>query len=172
MKTTSRKMALKPYLETVRKHCLGLSKEELVETLLELAQEEPVRGRVDFLDRIRAFAPKSTDRNSRTGKDFAESLLERIAALREEIEERIESIENGDYWEDGDHWDEGHDEEGPDYVTSEQIEELENLFLETGGIFLDGKLETACRLYRALFDFLDEKEEVFGYLSSRVDGHP
>ena len=165
MKTESRKLALKPYLETVREYCRGLSKEELIETLIELAQDEPVAKRADFLDRIRAFAPKSTVGRERTGKDFSESLLQQIEALGEDIEERIESIENGDYLDDRDHWGESYDEDAPEYVSPEQIEELENLFLETGGIFLDGRLEIACRLYRALFDLLDEKTEILGYLS-------
>ncbi|MHC1729086.1 MAG: hypothetical protein AB9866_24335 [Syntrophobacteraceae bacterium] len=166
MKNSTRKMSLKPYLEAVREHCSRLSKEELVETMLELAQEAPVRERADFLDKIRAFAPKSTAERKKTGKDFEEALIERIAVLGEEIEERIESIESGSYYEDPLHWDEGgYDEDEPEYVTSEQIEELEDLFLETGGIFLDGRLETACLLYRALFYLLDKNGETAGYLS-------
>lgn len=166
MENSRRKIPLKQYLEAVREHCRGLSKEELVETLLNLAQEAPVRGRGDFLDKIRVLAPNSLAGNGKTVKDLEEALLERIAVLDEEIKERIESIENGDYWEDRDHWeDRGYDEDEPDYVTSEQIEELEDLFLETGGIFLNGQLETAGRLYRALFDLLDANDEVAGYLS-------
>ncbi len=112
----------------------------MVETLLELAQEAPVRGRADFLDRIRAFGPKASATKRKSGKDFAEALLEQIAVLREKIEERIGAIENGNCYENPVHWDEGgYDEEEPDYVTPEQTEELENLFLETGGIFLDGR---------------------------------
>ena len=164
MENSPRKMPLKQYLEAVREHCQRLSKEELVETLLNLAQEAPVRGRVDFLDKIRVLAPDPGEKKK--GKDPEEALLERIAVLGEEIRERIESIESGDYWDDADHWEErSYDEEEPDYVTSEQTEELEDLFLETGGIFLDGRLETASRLYRALFDFMDENSEVAGYLS-------
>lgn len=159
-------MPLKPYLEAVKEHCEKLSRDELIETLLELAQEAPVRERADFLDRIRAFGPRSVTRKRQTGKDFAEKLLEQIAGLVEEIEERIESIENGDYWDDPDRLEEGgYDDEEPDFVTSEQAEELENLFLETGGIFLDGRMETACRLYGALFALMDKSGEVSGYLS-------
>lgn len=166
MEDSTRKMPLKQYLEAAREHCQGLSKEELVETLLELAKEAPVRGRTDFLDRIRAFGPKAMAVKKEPGKDFENALLERIVGLGEEVKERIESIENGAYWESPDHWeDRDYDEDEPDYVTSEQIEELEDLFLETGGIFLNGQLETASRLYRALFDLVDENDEIAGYTS-------
>ncbi|HYA42637.1 MAG TPA: hypothetical protein VEF34_15135 [Syntrophobacteraceae bacterium] len=164
MENSPRKIPLKQYLEAVREHCQGLSKEQLVETLLNLAQEAPVRGRVNFLDKIRVLAPDPGEK--KTGKDPEEALLERIAVLGEEIRQRVESIESGDYWDDPDQWEDvGYDDEEPDYVTSEQVEELQDLFLETGGIFLDGRLETASRLYRALFDFMDENSQVAGYPS-------
>ena len=165
MKNTPRKMSLKPYLDTIREHCQGLSNEELVETLLELAQEVPTRGREEFLDKIRASAPRSVADRKKAGKAIEDALLERIAVLGEEVAERIESIENGDYWEDSDHWhDRGYNDEEPDYVSPEQIEELEDLFLEIGGVFLDGRLEVACRLYRALFGLLAEQDEIASYL--------
>jgi hypothetical protein len=168
MKTTSGKMALKPYLEAVREHCETLSKEELIESMIELAQEASVGERSVFLDKIRAFAPASAAGSSKARPDFSEALLERIARLREEIEERIRSIEAGDYWEEPEHWDYGgYDDEQPDYVTTEQAEELENLFLETGSLFLEGRLDTACRLYAALFQPFHEDEDLLpGYLDS------
>jgi len=166
MTMSPRKMSLKPYLEAVKEHCQGLSREELVETLLELAQEAPVQGRADFLDKIRAFASKSIPETGRTANDFEQALVERISVLAEEIAERVRSIEDGDYYDNPDYWeDSGYDEDAPDYVTSEQSEELADLFLETGGIFLDGRVETACRLYNALFDVLNANSEVEDYLS-------
>jgi len=166
MKTTKSRMPLKPYLEAVREHCETLSKDELIESVLELAQEVSIRERSGFLDKIRAIAPKPVAGRMETGRDLAETLLERIAGLREEIEERIRSIENGDYWEDAEHWDSrGYDDEEPDCLAPEQAEELENLFVETGGLFLDGRLEVARRLYASLFDLLDENEEAAGCLS-------
>jgi hypothetical protein len=160
MKTTAVKIALKPYLEAVRAHCEGLSKEELVETILDLAGEAPVRERADFLDKIRATAPFSAEGKRKAGTDAGEALIEQLAGLREEIEERIESIENGSYWDEAGYSEESGFDDEPDSVTREQLEELENLFLETGSLFLDGRLETARRLYSALFSFMDEKEEI------------
>ena len=163
---SSNKMPLKPYLDAVSEHCRSLSKEELIETMLGLAQEMPIGERAVFLDRIQAFAPKSKSGRKKTGKNQEKTLLERIAVLKEEIEERIESIENGDYWEDHNHWeDEYYGEEDPDYVSSDQAEELADLFLETGGIYLDGRLDVACRLYRALFDLMDENDHIADYPS-------
>ncbi len=87
-------------------------------------------------------------------------MLEQIEALREEIEERIAAIENGDYFEDREPWEDDYDEENPDYVTEEQADELNSLFLEAGALFLDGQLESARRLYLALFDLMDGNEHI------------
>ena len=93
-------------------------------------------------------------------------MLEQIEALREEIEERIAAIENGDYFEDREPWEDDYDEEDPDYVTEEQADELDSLFLETGALFLDGQLESARRLYLALFDLMDGNEHISDHFSS------
>lgn len=153
-------MALKPYLETVKAYCEGLTKEDLIKTFLSLAQEVPVGGRGDFLNKIRALSPGAASETRGTEKNVEEILFERIAALREEIEERISSIEDGTYWDRADWEEPGYDEEDPERVTEEQLDELEHLFLETGGIFLAGQLETASRLYFDLFALLHSDEEI------------
>jgi hypothetical protein len=166
MKTTSSKMALKPYLEAVKGHCERLSKEELTATILELAQDMPMGARGEFLDKIRAFTPHTSSAKREGAEHLEEALLERIEALREEIEERIAAIENGDYFEDREPWEDDYDEEDPDYVTEEQADQLDSLFHETGALFLDGQLESARRLYQALFDLIDDNEDVSRYFSS------
>jgi hypothetical protein len=161
MKTSSSKMALKPYLEAVREHCQSLSKDELVETILEIAQERPIAARMEFLDKIRAITSRAVSAVSTVRKSeehIVESMLERIEALKEEIIERIESIEDGSYWDDRDHW--HHDDEDPEYLTDEQSDELETLFVETGGLFLDGQLEAACRLYGTLFELMGGNDAI------------
>ncbi len=162
METTTHKIALRPYIEAIREHCGNLSKEELVETIISLAQDVPVRERAEFLDKIRVLAPpRSAAGAVHDGGVAEEALLDRIEALKEDIEDRMRSIDDGTYWDDLPDWeDPGYDEEQPDYVSQEQMDELEGLFLKTGGLFLEGRLETAARLYGALFDIIAEHSEV------------
>ena len=165
MKTTSSKMALKPYLEAVKGHCERLSQEELTAAILELAQDVPMGARGEFLDKIRALTPLSPAPTRESVKSLEEPLLERIEALREEIEERIAAIENGDYLDDREPWGDDYDEENPDYVSEEQAGELVSLFHETGALFLDGQLESARRLYLALFELMDANEDISAHFS-------
>ncbi len=160
MKSTSPKMALKPYLEALKAHCEALSKEGLIETILNLAQEVPVAERGEFLEKIRALSPEVAPQAREAEKNFEAILFERIAALREEIEERISSIEDGTYWDHVDYEEQGYEEEDPDRVTEEQLDELEQLFVEAGGIFLAGQLDTARRLYVDLFAILGSDEDI------------
>ncbi len=74
MKTTSSKMALKPYLEAVRGYCERLSQEELTATILELAQDVPMGARGEFLDKIRALAPHSPFPKRESVKSLEEAL--------------------------------------------------------------------------------------------------
>lgn len=160
MKATPSKMSLKPYLETVKAYCEGLSREDMVNALLTLAQEVPVQGRGDFLDRIRSFSSGIVSKRKPTGKKTNRVLLERIAALKEEIEERISSIEDGTYWDHADWNDHGYDDEDPQGVTDAQLAELEQLFQETGRLFLEGRLEAARRSYSDLFAVVDSHYEI------------
>ncbi|MCP4351800.1 MAG: hypothetical protein GY795_40580 [Desulfobacterales bacterium] len=160
MKSASSKMALKPYLEAVKNYCEGLSREELSETILQLAQEVPVNGRKDFINKLESFMPKPVSKKkNREHTSLEKKLLDKIEALKEEIAERISAIEDGAYWDDHD-WDYDYYEEEPDYVSEEQIEELEDIFLEVESFFLNSRLETAGRLYGALFDLFDEIGEL------------
>ncbi len=167
MQAASSKIALKPYLEAVRTHCEGLSREELVETILDLAQEASVGGRVAFLDKIGAGASRAASTAKATETNIEEIIFERIATLKEEIEERISSIENGAYWDElADREEQDYDEE-PDRITEEQLDELEQLFLETDGFFLSGQLEAARRLYQGLFALHDSDEEISGSITRK-----
>ncbi len=166
MSNTHSRMPLKPYMEAVQAHCEALSREELIKTLMELAQEVPIRQRKEFLEKIRAFSSRVVvEEDEGDGDDEQEALLQRISLLKEEIDERIASIENGTYWDDSSGWDDGYDED-PDSVSEEQLEDLKTLFLEADGLFLDGRLETAMHVYHALFDILDSVD----YLDSMISG--
>ncbi len=166
MKSASSKMASKPYLEAVKDYCEGLSKEELAETILQFAQEIPVSGRKDFIDKLESFMPKPVSKKKKKEhRSLEKKLLDKIEALKEEIEERTSAIEDGTYLDDHD-WDYDYYEEDPDYITGEQAEELEDIFLEVEQFFLDSQLETAGPLYGALFDLFDEIGELESCFSS------
>jgi len=88
------RIALKPYVEAVENICRSLSKEQLVELVLKLAQDESSSGRLEFIDRIKDWSP-GTESMINAVADV-DHLLDNIQALKEDILERIEAIENGD----------------------------------------------------------------------------
>jgi hypothetical protein len=62
-----------------------------------------------------------------------EKILEDMEALKKDIEERIEAIENGNYWDDPEAWDNDYDyDEDPDFISDDQIDELASFFGEAG----------------------------------------
>ena len=116
------KIALKPYLDEIAGHCSTLSNQELRDILLCLAKDIPTSGRVNFLEKIESYLP-----GRRPGvmpdTDAVEQILDNIEALKDSIEGRIRSIEDGSYWDDPDVWgDDGYDEEGPDSISEDQGE--------------------------------------------------
>ena len=95
------KIALKPYLDTITGYCNTLSNEELTDILICLAKDVPTSGRVNFLEKIESYLPgRRPAIMSEAGP--VEQILDDIEALRESIEERIRSIEDGSYWDDPD----------------------------------------------------------------------
>ena len=162
------KIALKPYLDTIAKYCSTLSDEELTDILICLAKDVPTSGRVNFLEKIESYLP---------GRRLAiipeagpvDQILDDIEALKESIEERIRSIEDGSYWDDPDVWeDDGYSEEDPDYISEDQDEELGTFFHDAESLFLDDRLADARKVYEALFNLINDiKEEA--YFSPRDD---
>ena len=100
-------LALKPYIESIKKHCKGLSKEELLDIILGLSRDIPAKGRYDFLNKISDLSQKQVS------PIYSEDILEQIQALKEDIHDRMDSIEDGSYYDDYDGWDH-YDEEEPD----------------------------------------------------------
>ena len=86
------KIALKPYLDTITKYCSSLSNEELTNMLVSLAKDVPTSGRVNFLEKIKSCLP---DGRAVMVPDLSpvEKILDHIEALKESMEERIESID-------------------------------------------------------------------------------
>lgn len=148
------KIALKPYLDALAGYCDPLSKKELRDVLICIAKDVPTSGRVEFLKKMESYLPGS---GSVRMPDLnpVEQILADIEALKESIEERITSIDDGSYWDDPDVWEEdGYDEEAPDPLSGEQSAELEGFFVNAENLFLDDRLEEARKVYEALFDLV------------------
>ena len=157
------RIALKPYVEAVENICRPLSKEQLVELVLKLAQDESSSGRLGFLDRIKVWSP-GTESMINAVADV-DQLLHDIQALKEDILERIEAIENGDYealydWD----WEDAHYDDEPDLISDEQSNYLADLFAEAGALFLNGDTGEARIVYDALFGLMAELESSDFYL--------
>jgi len=164
------KIALKPYLDTIAGYCSTLSNQELTDILLCLAGDVPTSGRVNFLEKIESYLPGRRPAVI-PDTDPVEQILDDIEALKESIEERIRSIEDGSYWDDPDIWgDDGYDEEEPDYISEDQGEELGSFFDDAERLFLDDRLEDARKVYGVLFNLIhDIKEEAYFSPPDEVD---
>jgi tetratricopeptide (TPR) repeat protein len=164
------KIALKPYLDTIAGYCSTLSNKELTHILICLAKDIPTSGRVNFLEKIESYLPGRRPAVM-PATDPVEHILDDIEALKESIEERIRSIEDGSYWDDPDVWgDDGYYEEEPDYISEDQGEELGSFFDDAERLFLDDRLEDARKVYGALFKLIDNiKEEADFSPRSEID---
>ncbi len=153
------KIALKPYLDTITGYCNTLSNEELTNILICLAKDVPTSGRVNFLEKIESYLPGRRPAIMPEA-DPVEQILDDIEALKESIEERIRSIEDGSYWDDPDDWeDDGYYEEEPNYISEDQGEELGSFFDDAERLFLDDRLEDARKVYEALFNLINNISE-------------
>ncbi len=119
------KIALKPYLDTIVGYCNALSNQELTDIVIHLAKDVSTSGRVKFLEKIESCLPGRRPAVLPEA-DLVDQILDDIEALKESIEERINSIEDGSYWDDPDDWeDDGYYDDEPDYIRQDQVEELE-----------------------------------------------
>jgi hypothetical protein len=164
------KIALKPYLETIAGYCSTLSNQELTDILIYLARDVPTSGRVNFLEKIESYLPGHRP-TTKPDTDPVEQILHDIEALKENIEERIRSIEDGSYWDDPGVWsDDEYYEEEPDYISEDQNEELGSFFDDPERLFLDERLEDARKVYEALFNLIHViKEEAYFSPPDEID---
>ncbi len=149
-------LKLKPYLESIQKHCKILSKDNLHKFIEKLAQEIEPEKRRDFLETFESFdgEEKIIDFDANTNNDFVNSIIKAINNLKTEIIKRIESIENGEYY-DSDDWDTYGYEDNADCLSEDQKEAMKNLFLQADSFFLDGDLSSANQIYEALLDLFN-----------------
>jgi len=164
------KIALKPYLYTITGYCSTLSNQELADILICLARDIPTSGRVNFLEKIESYLPGRRPAIM-PDTDQVEQILDDIEALKESIEERIRSIEDGSYWDDPDDCgDNGYYDEEPDYISEDQDQELGSFFDDAERLFLDDRLEDARKVYGALFNLIHViKEEAYFSPPDEID---
>ncbi|MBD3243233.1 MAG: hypothetical protein GF331_21770 [Chitinivibrionales bacterium] len=151
MRETARPLALKPYLDAVEHLCDSLSKKQLTQLVLHFAGDIPARERASYLDALhRALgAPRPHIK--------ASDIVDRIAGLHDDIRERSEAIAKGEYPDDYDAYESAYDE-GPDALSAEQKEDLEDLFNEADALFLSHNLKDAERAYGELHQIFSDSE--------------
>jgi len=153
------KIALKPYLDTIAGYCGTLSNKELTDVVIGLAKDVQTSDRVKFLEKIESCLPGRKPA-AVPDTDPVEQILDDIEALKENIEERIESVEDGSYWDDPDDWEgDGYYDDDPDYVSQDQLNELDSFFDDAENLFMDDRLENARKVYQALFKLISYIEE-------------
>ncbi len=166
----SKQPALRPYLEKIKSHCLPLDKESLIQLILSLAKEVKSRKRDDYSKHILSFLPKNQKKSS-NGTQTKE-LLDQISELKQEIEMRIKSINDGTFWDNPDNeeeWDDSYYlDEDPDLLNEFQAEALAEYFDTADRFFLNGQLDSSHKIYDALFALISESEE-YGYSLSAFD---
>jgi hypothetical protein len=153
-------IALKPYLDKITEYCCDLSKKELTDVIISLAKDAPTFSRIQFLKKIESCLPGHAPAII-LETDPVEQIINGIEALRESIEERIDSIEDGSYWDDPDGWrnDGYYDDDEPDYISQAQAGELASFFDDAENLFLNDRLEDARSVYKALFLLIDYIKE-------------
>ncbi|MBW2590372.1 MAG: hypothetical protein JRD71_06590, partial [Deltaproteobacteria bacterium] len=164
------KIALKPYLYKITEYCSALSNKELTDVIISLAKDVPTLDRVKFLEKIEPSLPGHAS-TMIPETDLVEHILKDIEALKESIEERIDSIENGSYWDDPDDWeDDGYYDDEPDYISQDQANELESFFNDAENLFMRDRLEDARKVYEALFKLISYiKESAYFSLGHDID---
>ncbi|MGA1871467.1 MAG: hypothetical protein ACMUJM_23315 [bacterium] len=154
----SNTLALKPYIEKIRKHCNNLSKADLTDLLCLIAQEVPVKERHLFLEKLKIISIDSPESSFEINE--VDEILSRVNGVIEDILERQESIEDGSYYEENYEYGDYYDDESPDGISEEQKEDIEALFLEADQLFLAGNSDAAKKVYRELIG-------LFGHNSQR-----
>ena len=153
------KIALRPYLDSIAGYCDTLSNNELTDIIIGLAKDVPTSGRVEFLKKVESYLP---GRRSVVMPEAGpvEQILDDIEALKESIEERIASIEDGTYWDEpGDWGDNEYYDDDPDYIDGDQVQELESFFDDAENLFMHDRLKDAQKVYGSLFSLINDIEE-------------
>ena len=165
-------ISLKEFLDELLEYCNGLSRKELVNIIVHLARTTPPEHRGYFLESARSAASGGITGSS-TDLFPVEDVLEDVRELKEDISERIESIEDGSIWEEYHRGyldeDSFFDDGLPVYIDKDQEERLEYLFDIAGMFFLEDRLDDARKIYRALFDVVDLINRYSEFFPDKLD---
>jgi hypothetical protein len=152
-------IALKPYLDQIRKACEKCSHDDLVAGILKLAAAQPPGAREAFLIQIRTILAK--DMISTRPADESAELLAEIDALVEQVSQRMDAINDGSIYEEPDDWEDEYEErdygwdDDPPPMTDAQRQDAEMLFARVDGLFLDRQFATAANAYGKLLKLFE-----------------
>lgn len=164
--------ALKPFLETIEDYCRALERQSLITLILGLARQVEPGGRDDFLHLLQCILPGKEEVEGQPGEADVKQVLEEIKSLRQEIQARINSIEDGSYWDDPDEddWEDSYSyDEDPEPLNDFQQEGLASFFSRADHYFLRGEQKTAQTMYVALFSLVSEVEACDFYCDFGLD---
>ena len=138
----------------------GKSKEELCSILRRFARLQPVDKRQSFISQLKeACADEVVHEKTEESLESIATYLESISALKRELEERSELIEEGRWDELDDYYYEErgyYDDYGPDYVSEQACQEADEIFTLARHKVLDGDYEFALPLCSALIKLESE----------------
>jgi hypothetical protein len=163
---TTKQLALRPYLEVLEKHCRLLDRDSLLQVFLNMAKQIKPDKRNDFLHSFLTELPGTEKQMAVSSRTADTALLEEIEDFHQEIKVRLKSIDDGTYWDDpdDDDWDDDYyRDEDPDLLNEYQLDAVCDFIKEADNRFLQGKKQSAQKIYNALFLKLNEVEE-HGYL--------
>ncbi len=175
MGAKNQSLSLKVFMTEVVKICERASKEEITAYVLSSAKALHFSERNKFLSNLKKHFNKKS-KTYTNDSEILKKILADIENLRTELKKREEAIEKRDF-EDfydeldyrsrydnyGDGYDYGCDWL-PDVATEEHVDAVINYFSETAEFFLTGRLETALKIYKKLFELLDEIDEFHSQL--------
>lgn len=154
------KISLRPFMESIKHSCKNTTKEELIDFILYYAENIPAKDRIDFLDNISSFS------DAETIPLFDETIMDKFSDLKDAIDTRWESIEDGTYYDDNG-WDYYGDE--PDFFSEDQKEEIEKYFSRADSLFLAGKFSEAQDIYKELYSLMGDENDSYSLYELSVD---
>ena len=137
-------LSYKEFMEEVKMRLRNFSTEDFPNLILYWASEEHPSRRQEFLGKL--IVPNQK-----------KEVLLNIETMMDDIEAFTQRVEHGEYC-DGLGWDDALHEER-DWGDESWAEEMDEFFLQTRGLLVQGKYKLAEEAYRRLFDILEMGQE-------------